>query len=66
MALERAKRIKEKIEEAIPGITAEIYWIGPIIGISCGPGVLAVFGAGKEVTCFADDGNKPSLDYSKL
>ena len=66
MALERAKRIKEKIEEGIPGITAEIYWIGPVIGISCGPGVLAVFGAGKEVTCFADDGNKPSLDYSKL
>ena len=50
MALERAKRIKEKIEEAIPGITAEIYWIGPIIGISCGPGVIHLACYGKEVT----------------
>ena len=64
--LERAEHVKEKLIEALGDIEVRIRWIGPIIGISCGPGVLAVFGVGKEVTCFADDGNKPSLDYSRL
>ena len=66
MAQERAARIKERLEEAIPGIDCRIRWIGPIIGVSCGPGVLAIFAVGKEVTCFAGDGNKPSLDYTQL
>ncbi len=66
MAKERAERLKERLEAEIPGIDCRIRWIGPIIGISCGPGVLAIFGVGKEVHCYDGDGNKPSLDYTQL
>ena len=66
MAQERAERLKEKILEAFKDVEVRIRWIGPIIGTTCGPGVLAVFGYGKEVTCFDGDGNKPSLDYTNL
>ena len=66
MAQERAERLKEKLLEAFKDIEVRIRWIGPIIGTTCGPGVLAIFGYGKEVTCFDGDGNKPSLDYSRL
>ena len=66
MAQERAERIKTQLEDRIPGIDVRIRWIGPIIGVSCGPGIFAIFGVGKEVTCFAGDGNKPSLDYTQL
>ena len=66
MAQERAERLKEKILEAYKDVEVRIFWIGPIIGTTCGPGVLALFAFGKEVTCFDGDGNKPSLDYSTL
>ena len=66
MAQERAERLKEKLLEAFDDVEVRIEWIGPIIGTTCGPGVLAIFGFGKEVTCFDGDGNKPSLDYSQL
>lgn len=66
MAQERAERLKEKILESFKDIDVKIVWIGPIIGTTCGPGVLATFGFGKEVTCFDGDGNRPSLDYSQL
>lgn len=66
MAQERAERLKQRILEQFKDIEVRISWIGPIIGTTCGPGVLAVFGFGKEVTCFDGDGNKPSLDYSAL
>ena len=66
MAQERAERLKEKLLEAFDDIEVRIRWIGPIIGTTCGPGVIAVFGYGKEVTCFDGDGNKPSLDYSQI
>ncbi len=66
MAQERAERLKEKILAAFDDIEVRICWIGPIIGTTCGPGVLAVFGYGKEVTCHSEDGKKPSLDYSTL
>lgn len=66
MAQERAERLKEKLLNEFKDIEVKICWIGPIIGTTCGPGVLAVFGFGKEVTCFDGDGNKPSLDYSLL
>lgn len=66
MAQERAERLKERILEAFDDIEVRIRWIGPIIGTTCGPGVLAVFGYGKEVTCFDGDGNKPSLDYANI
>ena len=66
MAQERAERLKEKILEAYEDIDVRIRWIGPIIGTTCGPGVLAIFAYGKEVTCYDGDGKKPSLDYSQL
>ena len=66
MAQDRAERLKERIMEAFKDVEVRIRWIGPIIGTTCGPGVLAVFAYGKEVTCFDGDGNKPSLDYSNL
>ena len=66
MAQERAEHLKEKLLEAYKDIDVRIRWIGPIIGTTCGPGVLAVFGFGKEVKCFDGDGKKPSLDYSNL
>ena len=66
MAQERAERLKERLLEAFKDIEVRICWIGPIIGTTCGPGVLAVFGFGKEVTIFDGDGKKTSLDYSTL
>lgn len=66
MAQERAERLKEKIMEAFKDVEVRVRWIGPIIGTTCGPGVLAIFSYGKEVTCYDGDGNKPSLDYSTL
>lgn len=66
MAKERAENLKARILEAFPDLEVRVCWIGPIIGITCGPGVLAVFGYGKEVTIYDGDGKKPSLDYSTL
>ena len=66
MAQERAERLKNKLLEAFPDIEVRVCWIGPIIGTTCGPGVLAVFGYGKEVTCSGDDKAKIGLDYSRL
>ena len=66
MAQERAERLKNRLLEAFPDIEVRVCWIGPIIGTTCGPGVLAVFGYGKEVTCSGDDKAKIGLDYSRL
>lgn len=55
MALERAEALKKRIEEEL-NIPARITWIGPIVGTTCGPGVLATFCVGKEVTRFEGDG----------
>ena len=49
MALERAETIKHRLEDEL-NIKVTIYWIGPIVGTTCGPGVLAVTCFGKEVT----------------
>lgn len=54
----RAKRLKAKLEELIPGINCEIWWIGPIVGTTCGPGVISTFCFGEEVTRFEGDGIK--------
>ena len=66
MSMERAERVKEKLLEAFDDIEVRIRWIGPIIGTTCGPGVLAVFGMGKTVTTYEGDGKDVGLDYSKL
>ena len=51
MAQERAEYIKKRLEEEL-NIEATITWIGPIVGTTCGPGVIATFCFGKEVTYF--------------
>lgn len=54
-AMEKAKLLKDKIEKEL-GIPAEICQIGPIIGTTTGPGVIATFTFGSEVTRFDGDG----------
>ena len=55
MAMERAESLKKRFEEEL-NLKATIDWIGPIVGTSCGPGVVAVFCRGKEVTRYEGDG----------
>ena len=55
MAEDRAELIKNRLEEEL-NIEATIIYIGPIVGTTCGPGVLAVYCFGKEVTRFEGDG----------
>ena len=57
MAMDKAEMLKEKLEAAT-GIKCVISWIGPIVGITCGPGVIATFLYGKEVTVIGDDAKK--------
>ena len=57
MALDRAEGLKKRIEEEL-NIPAVIQWIGPIVGTTCGPGVIATFCRGKEVTRYEGDGIK--------
>lgn len=55
MAMERAEGLKKRVEEELK-VPARIEWIGPIIGATCGPGIIATFCRGKEVTRFEGDG----------
>ena len=48
MCEDRAEIIKSRLEDL--GVPVIIQKIGPIVGTSCGPGVLAAFCRGKEVT----------------
>jgi len=52
-AKERAAVIKARLEEA--GFHVVEHWIGPIIGISCGPGVIILSCYGKEVIATEDN-----------
>ena len=49
MAKEKQEWLKEKIENELK-LPVETYWIGPIVGISCGPGMYGVYFKGKLVT----------------
>ena len=55
MAQERAEGLKQRIKDEL-NIEATVLWIGPIFGTTCGPGVIATFCFGKEVTRFEGDG----------
>ena len=55
MAQERAEGLKQRIKDEL-NIEATVLWIGPIVGTTCGPGVIATFCFGKEVTRFEGDG----------
>ena len=57
MAMERAESLKKRVEEELK-VPARIEWIGPIIGATCGPGIIATFCRGKEVTRFEGDNVK--------
>ena len=57
MAQERAEGLKKRIEEEL-NIPAVIQWIGPIVGTTCGPGVIATFCRGAEVTRYDGDNVK--------
>lgn len=56
MAMDNALKLKERFEKELPGCIVHINWIGPIIGTTCGPGILATFCYGKEVERFEGDG----------
>ena len=49
MAKEAQAYFKKRIEEELH-IPVEEFWIGPIVGISCGPGMYGIFFEGDEVT----------------
>ena len=49
MAQDRAELIKKRLEDELH-IEATIFWIGPIVGTTCGPGVFVGCCFGKEVT----------------
>ena len=55
LAQDRAEIIKERLKAEL-NIEAKITWIGPIVGTTCGPGVIAVYCLGKEVTRYEGDG----------
>ena len=55
MVQDRAELIKKRLEEELK-VKVYVIWIGPIVGTTCGPGVLATFCFGKEVTRFEGDG----------
>ena len=52
-----AAKLKERFENEL-GLKVEEFLIGPIIGTSCGPGVVCACIFGKEVTRFEGDGVK--------
>ena len=54
MAQDRAELLKKKVEDELH-IKATVQWIGPIVGTTCGPGVIATFCKGKEVTRYEGD-----------
>ena len=55
MAQDRAELLRKRVEEEL-NIKATVQWIGPIVGTTCGPGVIATFCKGKEVTRYEGDG----------
>ena len=55
MAQERAEGLKKRIEDELK-VKVTVEWIGPIVGTTCGPGIIATFCRGKEVTRYEGDG----------
>ena len=65
MAEDRAEKLKQNIMDTL-NIEPEIWYLGPIIGTTCGPGTLAVFFYGEEVKIADGDGRPTPLDFSTL
>ena len=57
MAQDKAELLKKRVEEEL-NMKAIVLWIGPIVGTTCGPGVIATFCRGKEVTRYEGDNVK--------
>ena len=57
MCMDRAELLKKRVEEELK-LKCSIIWIGPIVGTSCGPGIIATFARGKQVTRYEGDGIK--------
>ena len=57
VCMDRAELLKKRVEEELK-VRCEIIPIGPIVGTSCGPGIIATFLRGKEVTRYEGDGIK--------
>ena len=57
MAQDRAELLKKRIEDELK-LKVTVEWIGPIVGTTCGPGIIATFCRGREVTRFEGDGIK--------
>ena len=57
MCMDRAELLKKRVEDELK-VKCCIQWIGPIVGTSCGPGIIATFALGKEVTRYEGDGIK--------
>ncbi|MBE5745260.1 MAG: DegV family protein [Clostridiales bacterium] len=57
VAPEDAEILRQEIVARIPALEGKISvsWIGPIIGATCGPGIVAAFFYGKKVTEGADE-----------
>ena len=55
MAQDRAEALKKRIEDELK-VKVTVEWIGPIVGTTCGPGIIATFCRGKEVTRYEGDG----------
>ena len=54
MAQEKAAQLKERLINEL-GVKVVESWIGPIIGVSCGPGVLVTYCFGETVTKVGED-----------
>lgn len=57
MAQDTQAYFKKRIEEELHIPTKE-FWIGPIVGISCGPGMYGMFFEGKLVTADSENPKK--------
>ena len=54
MAQEKAAELKKRLIDEL-GVKVVDAWIGPIIGVTCGPGIIATFCYGKTVTTIGED-----------
>ena len=57
MAKDKQAWLKEKVESELH-LPVKEYWIGPIVGISCGPGMYGVYFKGKLVTADSENPKK--------
>ena len=53
MAQEQQQYLKERIENELH-VPVKEFWIGPVVGISCGPGMFGVYFKGNEITVDSD------------